>query len=643
MENETRPIVPAPGNTMFTPGEAAVETVMDKLVESEGPIGQEQIAEAIQRLQRYKAGKSNLELRVVEDEQWYKLRHWEVMRKQKKRDPDSPAPASAWLFNAIANKHADAMDNYPEPVVLAREKEDEQSARTLSAILPVIMERNQFEETYSDNWWEKLKHGTGAYGVFWDKDLEDGLGDISIQSIDLLNLFWQPGVTDIQKSRDVFVVDLVDDDVLKEMYPDKNIRGGNAIDVAEYVYDDAVDTTEKSLVVDWYYKRKQANGKTILHYAKFVGDTLLYSSENDPQYSERGWYDHGMYPIVLDNLFPEKGTPVGWGYVALCKDPQLYIDNLSANILKNAMMASNPRYFVSEGSAINEEEFKDWSNPLVHVNGSLDDNRLRQVEVSGLTGNILNTYQLKVDEMKETASNRDVNSGSSGSGVTAAAAIAALQEAGNKVSRDMIAASYRSMCQIEIMCIELIRQFYDTARAFRIQGPQMLTQEFIQFSAAAIRSQQVGKASDGTYLYRKPIFDLKIKAQKKNPFSQLSQNETAKELFSMGFFNPAAAQPALGCLEMMEFEGKDKVVDYVRQGQTLQNIVQQQAALIQALTGAQIGATQGNVNQQGKQSQRTASDSMAARAQDSQVQAQTPYAQRTVENARASVGEGGSR
>lgn len=58
MENESRPLVPAPGNTMVTPGEASAETVLDKLAETGGPIGQEQIAEAIQRLQRYKAGKA---------------------------------------------------------------------------------------------------------------------------------------------------------------------------------------------------------------------------------------------------------------------------------------------------------------------------------------------------------------------------------------------------------------------------------------------------------------------------------------------------------------------------------------------------------------------------------------------------------
>ena len=500
-----RDILPAPGSTEIR--EPAVETMVE--IPMAGPIGQEEISEAIQRLQRYKEGKTNLEQRVVQDEQWYKLRHWEVMRKsQKKDDAASPAPASAWLFNAISNKHADAMDNYPEPVVLPRERLDEDSAKTLTAILPVIMERNHFDQTYSDNWWEKLKHGTCVYGIGWDQSLENGIGDVAITQIDLLNIFWQPGITDLQKSRDIFIVSLEDTKNLKEMYPDKEIKGGDAIDVAEYVYDDTVETQDKSLVVDWYYKKRMPGGRCVLHYCKFVGSTILFASENDPAYQEKGWYHHGLYPIVADTLFPEKGTPIGWGYVALCKDPQLYIDNLSANILKNAMMATNPRYFYNEGCAINEEDFLDWSKPLIRVNGSLDQNYLRQLDVGGLTGNILNVYQMKVDEMKETANNRDVSSGSTSGGVTAAAAIAALQEAGNKASRDMIAASYRSMVQIYSQIIELLRQFYDVSRSFRIMGQDMMTAQFVDFSNRDIVAQQTGMRSGGEYLYRLPVFDL---------------------------------------------------------------------------------------------------------------------------------------
>ena len=553
------------------------------------------VERGIDLLTKYKDGKSNLENRIVNDELWWELRHWEGIGQSKAKrvdksgkevtsTPPEPKPSSAWLFNTIQNKHADAMDNYPEPVVLPRERSDEQSAKTLSQILPVVQEYNHFEQVYSDNWWEKLKHGTAVYGIFWDPQKDNGLGDIEIRDIDLLKLFWEPGITDIQKSRNLFIVDLVDNDLLDSEYP--QLRGkqkGKVVDVKEYIYDDNVDTSDKSVVVDWYYKVKTPDGRTALHYIKFVGSTLLYASENDPEYRERGFYDHGMYPVVLDVMYPEKGTPIGFGYVAICKDPQLYIDKLSANILENAMMATKKRFFVSDSTAVNEQEFLDWNRPLVHVNGPLDDGRIQEIVTQPLSDIYVTVAQMKIEEMKDTAANRDVNSGGT-TNVTAAAAIAALQEAGNKASRDMISASYRAYTQINTLCVELMRQFYDLSRSFRITG-EGSEYQFIDFDNTGLQDQVTGLDTMGNPMYRRPVFDLKIKAQKKNPFSRMEQNERAKELYAMGFFAPENAQASLIALDMMDFEGIQTVKEKVMQGQTLLNMVMQMSQQIAALTG----------------------------------------------------------
>nr|DAM55412.1 MAG TPA: portal protein [Caudoviricetes sp.] len=553
------------------------------------------VERGIDLLSKYKDGKGNLENRIVNDELWWELRHWEGIGQSKAKrvdksgkevtsTPPEPKPSSAWLFNTIQNKHADAMDNYPEPVVLPRERSDEQSAKTLSQILPVVQEYNHFEQVYSDNWWEKLKHGTAVYGIFWDPQKDNGLGDIEIRDIDLLKLFWEPGITDIQKSRNLFIVDLVDNDLLDSEYPQlKGKQKGKVVDVKEYIYDDNVDTSDKSVVVDWYYKVKTPDGRTALHYIKFVGSTLLYASENDPEYRERGFYDHGMYPVVLDVMYPEKGTPIGFGYVAICKDPQLYIDKLSANILENAMMATKKRFFVSDTTAINEQEFLDWNRPLVHVNGPLDDGRIQEIVTQPLSDIYVTVAQMKIEEMKDTAANRDVNSGGT-TNVTAAAAIAALQEAGNKASRDMIAASYRAYTQINTLCVELMRQFYDLSRSFRITG-EGSEYQFIDFDNTGLQDQVTGLDTMGNPMFRRPVFDLKIKAQKKNPFSRMEQNERAKELYAMGFFAPENAQASLIALDMMDFEGIQTVKEKVMQGQTLLNMVMQMSQQLSAITG----------------------------------------------------------
>lgn len=549
-------------------------------------IGEKEIAKAVEILQKYKEGKTNLERKIVENEQWFRLRHWDLVRGggndgKRVSGDDRPEPVSAWLFNSLANKHADAMDNFPEPNVLPREQSDEHDADVLSSIIPVILERNNFEETYSNGWWYKLKHGVVPYGVFWNPSLENGLGDIDIKELDILNIFWESGITDIQDSRNLFIVSLADTDLLEQQYPQlKSKLGGKIIDVKEYVYDDSVDTSDKSVVVDWYYKKLEG-GKTMLHFCKFVGNSVLFATENEPENYPNGWYSHGKYPVEFDVLFPVAGTPVGFGYLSIMKDPQMYIDKLSQVILENSVMAAKPRYFAKNGIGINEDEFLDWSKPIVHVEGQINEERLVPIETPSLPSGVLNVLQMKIDELKETSSNRDFSQGGSSGGVTAAAAIAALQEAGNKTSRDMIGASYRSYTRINYLIIELIRQFYDETRSFRVLGNQG-AYEYIQYSNQRIQGipldpAYAGQQFDPNYeqATRIPVFDIVIKPQKRSAYSRMAQNELAKELYNLGLFNPANAETAMTCLDMMEFDGDEKIKQKVQQGQTLLNQLQQ--------------------------------------------------------------------
>ena len=577
-------------------GKAQPEGVAEQSMLAEQPqvIDKKAIEKAAETLKKYKDGKKNLEDRIVEEEQWWKLRHWDVINNGK-GGQDRPEPASAWLFNSIAAKHADMMDNYPEPNVLPRERGDEQSAKILSSILPVIYERNNYEETYSDAAWYKLKHGVVAKGVFWNTELEEGLGDIDTQFIDMLNIFWEAGITNIQSSRDLFIVSLKDNDLLEKEYPQlKGKNGGKIIDVKQYVYDDTVDVTDKSVVVDWYYKKRNTAGKTVLHFCKFVGNEVLFASENMPEYAENGFYNHGLYPVEFDVLFPEEGTPIGFGYIAIMKSPQMYIDKLYQVMLENAIKATKPRFFAKKTVGINIDEFKDDTQDIVYVEGDIDDERLKQINIQQVGGAAQNILQMKIEELKETSSNRDFSQGSTASGVTSGAAISALQEAGNKQSRDMIAASYRSYRRECYLAIELMRQFYDETRSFRIIG-ETGKYEFVDFNNKMMQGEPIPPAYAGQELeegyielFRKPVYDIVIKPQKRSPYSKMAQNELAKEMYNMGFFNPQLAEQSMTALELMDFDGIETVKEKVQQGQTLMNVVNQlmqEVALLKSYTG----------------------------------------------------------
>ena len=565
---------------MTSPMQAEQNGAMDGFKALAQVIGREQVQKARLTLQRYKEGKANLEQKIIESEQWYKLRNWECMRKQG-GNKDQVEPVSGWLFNSIANKHADAMDNFPTPNILPREEGDKAEAEMLTSIIPVILEQNNFEETYDVEVDDKLKGGTGIYGVFWDASKLNGLGDISIEQQDVLSLFWQPGITDIQKSRNLFHVDLRDNDVLIGEYPQLQGKlGSSTLDVSQYMYDDTVDTTTKSAVIDWYYKKRQGN-KIVLHYCKFVNDEVLFATENEPEKYPNGWYDHGMYPYVFDPLFRMKGTPCGFGYIDVAKSAQEYIDRGNQAILMNMLANAKPRHFIRTDGSVNEQEYADMTKDFVHVDGQLGQDSILPIQGKPLSNVYVQVIKDKVDELKETTGNRDVSTGGTTAGATAASAIAAMQEAGSKLSRDNNKSSYRAFRKVVLMVIELIRQFYDMPRCFRIMGENG-TQRFVEYSNAGIQPQSQGVEMGVDMGVRLPLFDIEITAQKQSPYSKMSQNEMALQFYSAGFFNPQMADQALACLDMMDFDRKQFIMQKIAQnGGMYQQMLMMQQMMLQ--------------------------------------------------------------
>ena len=392
-------------------------------------IGPEQLQRFMQILQKYKSGKSQTENRIVASENWWKLRNTQEEQKQTQVGKDGGFTSkSGWLHNVIVSKHADAMEAYPEPNILPREVDDRGEARILSAIIPCILEQNQFEETYSDAMWQKLKTGTGVYKVVWDSGKLNGLGDISVEQVNLLNLYWEPGIADIQKSRYFFHTEIWDNDLLEEMYPQLKYKlKSESFTSTKFQYDDSVSTEDKRTVIEVYY-HKYAGGKKTLQYCKFVSDQVIYATENDPAMAERGLYDHGKYPYVFDALYPIEGSPCGYGFVDICRNPQTEIDLMKTCFVKNSMVGAMPRYWSRGDSSVDEEEFLDLSKPIVHA-ANINEDALRRIEHDTLDGNHIAMLDRTIEELRETSGNTETSTGNVSSGVTAASAIAALQEA----------------------------------------------------------------------------------------------------------------------------------------------------------------------------------------------------------------------
>jgi hypothetical protein len=529
------------------------------------------IAKATVLLNKYKGGKANLENKLKANEEYWKMTQWDKSvgnAKVRGENSEYKVTATPWLHTCIESRHADAMDSYPTCNFRPRQEDDKQEANRLTAIVPVILAQNHFEETYDKISRDTLKHGTGVYGVFWDPHKHNGLGDIAVRPVSLLNLFWEPGVTDIQESANVFHTVLVDNDVLEQRYPQtKHKLGGKNIAVSKFMYDDSVDTSHKSVVVDWYYHKINRQGQRVLHYCKYVNDVVLYSSENEPDTAETGFYQHGQYPFVVQALYPVEGTICGYGLTDVGKGTQLQIDLMNKAIVDNAEEGAAARYFVKNNGTVNEKEFADKTKKLVHVEGALNEENIRPIDTPALASIYPNYLSAKVDELKFCTANQDVNNGAAPSGVTSGSAIAALQESSGKHARSSNRTFHRAYRDVVYQIIELIRQFYNQPRQFRI-APDGMKEQFVNYSNAGIVPQQqmLGGQPMG---FRIPEFDIDITTEKANPYKKLERNELMLQFYNLGIFNPQNSDMSIALLSNMDFDGRDDLITQIKQNGTM--------------------------------------------------------------------------
>lgn len=615
-------------------------------------IGTEQVRRASEILRKYKEGKKMLENKIIANEEFWKLRQWNYMNDKS----DDFKPATAWLWSCIQSRYSDVMDSYPTCNIMPRQMDDKAEAKKLSAIIPVVMEQNRYEETYSDVAWYMLKHGGGVQGIFWDGSKHNGLGDIAIKKIDFINLFWEPGITDLQDSTHLFNTELVNNSTLEQRYPQcVGKLGGSTVTLAKYLYDDTVDTSDKSVVVDWYY-HTEYNGKRALHYVKYVNDIVLYATENETtvptkvemdmqtgipveiptgeSMAVRGLYDHAMYPFVAQALYPVEGSICGYGLTDIGRDTQVQIDKINKAVTENAMQAANPRFFIKGDGTINEEEYTDETKKLIHVAGNIGEENIRPIDTAQLGGVYMDVLRHKIDELKYVTSNQDSNNGVAPSGVTAASAIAALQETAGKNARSSNKAFHRAYREVIYQVIELIRQFYDIPRTFRITPDVVGEEEFVEYSNAGIKPQaqqtmgmQVG--------FRLPEFDIDVTAEKSNPYKKMEMNELALNFYNLGFFNPDMTDQAIACLQMMDFTHKDEIMQRIQQNGTMQQMLVQYQQIALQLAQMHDPALAEQIAQQILQGNGQAVPQGGVVSLDSS--AEHPYVERSREQAREST------
>jgi hypothetical protein len=221
-------------------------------------------------------------------------------------------------------------------------------------------------------------------------------------------------------------------------------------------------------------------------------------------------------------------------------------------MLSYADWASRVRFWAKRSLGVNEREFLDLNRSIVEVEGDIDEEKLRQIVISPINDSVIDSKRMKIEELKEITGSRDVSQGGITGGVTAAAAISVLREAGAKSSRDGIEESYRAYEEIVSLIIELISEFYSTERAFRISGTDG-SLSYVGISGRALTREGI-----------RPHFDIKIEARENSPTEKKEKNEFIKSLYEDGAFKAENVKETLIMLELMDFDGVGRLRSALR-------------------------------------------------------------------------------
>lgn len=497
-------------------------------------------SEALSAFRKYESDKASFISRVRDNDKFYR-EFYERNTENLKKEMDCSTPL---LFSAIENACATSSENYPSPNIIERDPDGTKTAETLSKLIECELDHIGFKKIYKNNTRNKLKYGTAIYGVFYN----DISGDIDIKSIDIFDVFVDMHLRDIQDSNFLFISQAVDNDILKRAYPEfKELFTGDA---KIETITESCDLKDRSIVLDCYYKKPDCT----LHMMKLCNDTVIYATEDSAGY-EKGLYDHGLYPVVFDVLYPCEHSPFGFGMIDVGKATQIQIDKMDNAITENLMKTSNVRYFSRKNGGIDEKEFLDMGRAIVHYEG--DVGAILPISGTAVNANYITYRESKKDELKELVANRDFQQGDASGGVVSGTAINLLQQSGEKRARSMMDDSYEAYRCIIVMAIELIRQFYSDERVIR-STDEYGKKTFIRFSNDLLMKS--GLDAYGGVEWKPLLFDIDVVAQKENPFTREAQNSTLLALWQQGLFDPQKNQVAQIVLKHMNIDGKDKIL-----------------------------------------------------------------------------------
>lgn len=546
----------------------------------------ELIAQAYGRLQIWRDGCKEMHERAKESRKIILL---EDPRQDEGRKTDKKTIQLQTLKSTFNNCIADQMDNMPEALMVPETKDLTDVADDLTDLVRFILNQNNYELVHRRRVEDFFCTGTAVTQIAWDRDMDNGKGNVAVLRWPVEAFLWDPAAENIQDARALFKVSWHPMSWYEQHYPGKFEEMGSDetvysdLAVPESQETDQPGDEQKAMLIEYWYRLYDAKKRHYtINVAYLAGGVLLEKAEDV--------YSHGMYPFVVDAFTPIEGIPVGDGMVQELAPMMRYINRYASYIDMNLRMASKGRLLVNRNAGIDKEALIDWENDIVEGD-RIDASALQWMQTTPFTSMVTAQMLQLQNDIKQDSGQNQFTRGETAGGVTAASAISALQEAGGKMTRMRTNALNSGFREIVEQIMWLVSQFYDKGRVLFVTGRKEGESREVDASPEHL----FGRESKGTI--PPPPYTVQVQVQRRNPLRQQAQNELFMQAYSM---SAQAGQifPLSVLFELLQVDGKDKILPVLRQSDALtqqmqqlaqqnQMLTQQNAELQQSVTGLQ--------------------------------------------------------
>lgn len=351
--------------------------------------------------------------------------------------PDHPGSVTNIIHPIIESQISDLTDKPFSTAAEGREPGDDMYSEDVQHVMDFILDCNQFPTKLDISEHDRLELGTTAIKVYTDPDGLSGKGLPTFEIISPANFFPDPKWTATHLLQECeFIIHALPRPLswIRAKFPK---MGKYVVREVTCPYDPDLDTdnfktdevepstSQKALLIECYMK--EANGDI---YCVHVANHILLEDSREVLKGEK-LQRRNQFPFVAIPCYTQRGTGWGQGDVELLIPTQDLINELDDQIRMNARLMGNPQIVVGQNAGKGFDNRK-WTNkPGLRI-PMRDHTAYSVVQGTNVSSDIPNRREKGFEEANIISGRPDVSRGEAPGGITAAAAIMALQQAGQK-------------------------------------------------------------------------------------------------------------------------------------------------------------------------------------------------------------------